>query len=87
MSRTQAASRWAGRLWMVAWVAMGAFCLHVTIGFGGPGSEALFGNWVYNGLILFSALACAARCVVIRAERWAWAMIAIALGCWAGGEI
>ncbi len=71
-------------------VALGllvAFTAHVTFGLGGPGTDVLFNVWVYNALMLTSAAACLLRAVLVRGERWAWALLGVGLLLYAGGEI
>jgi diguanylate cyclase (GGDEF)-like protein len=64
-----------------------AFTAHVTVGFGGPGTETLFNIWVYNALIATSAAACLLRAALVRRERLAWALLGAGLLLYAGGEI
>ena len=63
------------------------FAAHTGIGFGGHTTAGIFNDWVYNGLILISAGWCMARAVLVRADRGAWALIGVALACWATAEI
>ena len=64
-----------------------AFTAHVTIGFGGDGTEELFNIWIYCALILTSAVACLLRAVLVRRERLAWTLLGIGLLLYSGGEI
>lgn len=71
-------------------VALGllvAFTAHVTLGLGGSGADELFNVWVYNALMLTSAGACLLRAVLVRRERWAWALLGAGLLLYASGEI
>ncbi|HWA54900.1 MAG TPA: HD domain-containing phosphohydrolase [Solirubrobacterales bacterium] len=64
-----------------------AFIAHVTIGFGGSGTDALFETWIYNVLMLTSAAACLTRAALVRRERIAWALLGLGLLLYSGGEI
>jgi two-component system, cell cycle response regulator len=44
-------------------------------------------NVVYNGILLGSAVLCALCSIMRRSERVAWALMALALALWAGGEL
>jgi two-component system cell cycle response regulator len=46
-----------------------------------------FENVLYNGVLLGSAALCALRAILRRAERVAWALMALALVLWASGEL
>ena len=64
-----------------------AFAAHVTVGFGGAGTDALFNTWVYNALLAASAAACLLRAALVRRERVAWALLGAGLLLYTGGEI
>lgn len=66
---------------------LAAFTAHVAVGAGGAGTDALFNTWIYNALMLTSAAACLLRAVLVRRERWAWALLGAGLLLYAGGEI
>ncbi len=72
---------------LAAVVGLLAFSAHTGLGIGGEGSGTLFNDWIYNGLILISAGWCISRAVLVRADRGAWALIGLALVCWASAEI
>ena len=72
---------------LIACVGLLAYAAHAAFGLGGSGSDVLFDDWVYNGLVLMSAAWCIARAVLVRKERVAWALIGISLVCWAAAEI
>jgi diguanylate cyclase (GGDEF)-like protein len=61
-----------------------AFVLYTATPLGG---EALFGTWIYCGLMLGASASCLARAVLVRRERAAWALIGAGLLIWTGGEI
>jgi two-component system, cell cycle response regulator len=46
-----------------------------------------FENVLYNGVLFGSATLCALRSILGRTERVAWALMALALALWAGGEL
>lgn len=64
-----------------------AFTAHVAVGFGGPGTDALFNTWIYNALMLTSAAACLLRAALVRRERVAWGLLGVGLLLYTGGEI
>jgi two-component system cell cycle response regulator len=66
---------------------LGVLALHSTLGFGGPHSEDLFQDWIYNVLMLGSALAVLARGALVREERAAWLTMGAGLLCWCAGEL
>jgi len=72
---------------VVTSVGLAAYAAHVAFGFGGPGSEGFFQDWVYNALILAAALSCLARGVVSRYERARWLSLGAGLLCLFGGEL
>jgi diguanylate cyclase (GGDEF)-like protein len=54
----------------------------------GLGGESQFWNdWVYNGIVVASAVFCLARAALIKAERVAWFFFGLALSAWAAGEL
>jgi diguanylate cyclase (GGDEF)-like protein len=53
----------------------------------GTGAVALWDSWVYDGVFVLASLACAARALLVRHERWAWAALAAAMACTTGGEL
>jgi two-component system, cell cycle response regulator len=71
----------------VAFALLVAFALHTGPGLGGKGLDSFFNDWVYNGLIVVSALGCLARGVVVKHERAAWLMLGTGIAFWAAAEI
>jgi two-component system, cell cycle response regulator len=63
------------------------YALHTTVGFGGPGGEDLFQDWIYNVLMLGSALVVLARGVLVREDRAAWLTMGVGLLSWGLGEL
>jgi two-component system, cell cycle response regulator len=72
---------------LVSGAALAAYAAHVAFGFGGPGSERFFQDWVYNGLMLSAALSCLVRGIVSRAERARWLSLGGGLLCFFGGDL
>jgi diguanylate cyclase (GGDEF)-like protein len=72
---------------LVALGLLAAFAAHVTLGWGGPGTDELFNLWIYNALMLASAAACLLRAALVRRERLAWTLLGLGLLLYAGGEI
>ena len=73
--------------WTLAAVALLAFAAHAALGFGGPGLDAFFQDWVYNGVTLGRALACLLRAYAVREERLPWLVMGIGLLAWTGGDL
>jgi two-component system cell cycle response regulator len=71
----------------VAFVALAAFALHAGFGLGGRELDGFFNDWVYDGLIVASALGCLLRAVLVRQERLAWLALAGGLVAWSAAEI
>jgi len=87
MALTSSLRRPAFVAWCAAFAALAALALHAGVGLGGPGTDAFFATWVYHAVVVFAALACVARAVVVPGERAAWAVLGLALTAWAGGEL
>jgi two-component system, cell cycle response regulator len=69
-------------------VAVVAYGLHAQFGLGGKALHGFFNDWVYNGVIVLSSLACLTRGLLLRGQqRWTWLLIAFALAAWATGDI
>lgn len=71
-------------------VLLAAFVLHVAhgpfgIGFGLP--AVVFEGWVYNLVLVGSALICLWRVAVVREERIAWALIGFGLISWCAADL
>jgi two-component system, cell cycle response regulator len=54
---------------------------------GGPGSAALFNDWVYNALMWGGVALCLARAVCVRAERAIWIVMSASLALWATADL
>ncbi len=72
---------------LIALAAFAALVGHLAFGLGGPGSDGLFQDWIYDGLFVVSAACCLVRACTVRADRLAWLAMGIGLLAWAGGEI
>jgi two-component system cell cycle response regulator len=69
-------------------VAVVAYGLHAQFGLGGKALHGFFNDWVYNGVIVLSSLACLTRGLLLPGQqRWTWLLIAFALAAWATGDI
>jgi two-component system, cell cycle response regulator len=73
--------RACGALLVAAYLA---FLLYTVTLIGG---EALFGTWIYCGVMVGAAASCLARAFLVRRERAAWMLIGTGLLLWTGGEI
>jgi len=71
----------------LSFVALAVFALHAGLHFGGKGLDSLFNDWVYNGLVLISALSCLVRAVSTREHRTAWLLLGAGLLAWTAAEI
>ncbi len=47
----------------------------------------VFDDWLYNGVLIASALVCVARAVRVREERAAWALIGFGLLAWSAADL
>ena len=64
--------------------------LHALHGLGGVDlglPATVFDDWLYNGVLVGAALVCAARAVMVREERLAWALIAVGLISWSAADV
>ncbi len=61
-----------------------AFVLYAATGVG---DEAVFGIWIYCGVMVGAAVSCLLRAALVRQERAAWSLIGAGLLVWTGGEI
>src|SRR3954454_4608465 len=57
---------------LVAFLLLVGFAVHTGTGVGGKGLDGFFNDWVYNALIVLSAIGCLARAVTVKQERAAW---------------
>jgi len=64
-----------------------AYVAHSLLGVGGPGLDGVFEDWIFNALLLASAMLCLLRAAWSTLERGAWTALGVGLGCWALGEI
>ena len=64
-----------------------AYAAHAIVGFGGHAVNVAFEDWVFNGLLVLSAVLCLMRARWSPVERVAWTALGVGLGCWAAGEI
>jgi two-component system, cell cycle response regulator len=63
------------------------FILQATLKVGGHGFDSFARDWLYDGLIVASALFCLVRAALVRDERLAWLMLGLGLASWSAGEI
>jgi two-component system, cell cycle response regulator len=66
---------------------LGVLVLHMAVGFGGPHTDELFDDDVYNALMFGAAGAVIARGVTVKAQRAAWLAMGAGLLCWSLGEL
>ena len=61
--------------------------LHIAVGLGGPHTDELFNDVVYDALIFGAAFAVIARGIAIKAQRAAWLAMGAGLLFWSLGEL
>ena len=61
--------------------------LHMAVGLGGPRTNGLFDDDVYNVLMFGAAFAVIARAIAVKAQRAAWIAMGAGLLCWSLGEL
>jgi two-component system, cell cycle response regulator len=66
---------------------VGVLVLHLTVGLGGPQTNELFDDGVYNALMFGAAFAVIARGIAVKAQRPAWLAMGAGLLCWSLGEL
>ena len=77
----------ARRAWLVlVFVGLLFFVAH-TLGAGGHELDGFASTWVYDTLELLAVVAVAARALLVPAERAAWALLAVGIGCWTLGDL
>jgi two-component system, cell cycle response regulator len=74
-------------LWCCLLVGLAVHVSHAILGYGGKTADDLIGNWVYDAILVGSAAACAARAALVPVRRFPWALMAVGLFLWAGGDI
>jgi two-component system, cell cycle response regulator len=83
-SRTERLLRGGGALLALGFVA---FAVRAATGAGGSTGDTIFGDWVYDALMLGGAASCLLRARTIAQERLAWTLLGAALATWTAGEI
>jgi hypothetical protein len=68
-------------------VGVVAHAAHATFGLGGHALDRFFEDWLLNGLIVATSVACLMRGLRVRAERLAWIVLGVAMLSWSGGFI
>src|SRR5687767_5228734 len=84
--RRQAGKAVVRGLWLAAFAALVGHALH-SVGALGEGYHTLFTQWVYDGLLGFSAIVCLARGLTVRERRSGWLVLGLALVFWTAGEL
>jgi diguanylate cyclase (GGDEF)-like protein len=72
---------------VVAFGFLIAFALVTGPGLGGGKLDGFFNDWVYNALIIISAVGCLARAALVKQERAAWLLLGVGLAFWAAAEV
>jgi two-component system cell cycle response regulator len=71
----------------VGLLALAFHIAHGQLGIGGHGIDEFTSNWLYDGVIVGSALACLARAYLVPGERLPWLVLGAGLALDASGEI
>jgi len=74
----------------VTYALMAGVALHVAHGLFGIDlglPATVFDDWLYNAVLIASALVCVARAVLVRQERVAWALIGGGLLAWSAADV
>jgi two-component system, cell cycle response regulator len=66
---------------------VGVLILHLTLGLGGPQTNGLFDDGIYNALMFGAAFAVIARGITVKNRRAAWLAMGAGLLCWSLGEL
>ena len=66
---------------------LAAMVAHAAFNLGGSRLDGLFVKWIYNIVLIGSAVSCLARAASVERERSAWLVLGVALLTWAGGNI
>jgi len=66
---------------------VGVLVLHTTVGLGGPHTNGLFDNGIYNALMFGAAFAVIARGITVKAQRPAWLAMGAGVLFWSLGEL
>jgi diguanylate cyclase (GGDEF)-like protein len=72
---------------LVTLIGLLAFTAHATFDLGGRAVDSFARDWLYDALIVSSALFCLARGILVRTERGPWLMLGLGLASWSAGEI
>jgi two-component system cell cycle response regulator len=61
--------------------------LHAVTRFGGESVDAAVTTWIYDGVLFGGAAICAARALLVPAQRLPWGILAAGLAAWAAGDL
>ena len=73
-------------LWPITAVLVAGYAVHQVFGLGGPSLNALFDDWINDGLLWCAAVACVLAAVRSTRSRAAWILIGLGLVSWATGD-
>jgi two-component system, cell cycle response regulator len=77
----------AAILLLAAVVATAAHAAFTVLELGKPGLDAVFNQWVYDGVLIAAGAACALRVILHKEERAAWLSICLGTWFWALGDV
>jgi two-component system, cell cycle response regulator len=69
------------------WLVVAFHGAHALVHFGGPGLTSVCNTWVYTAAEVIAVVICAARVWARRQDRWAWALVALGVLTWSGGDL
>ncbi len=67
--------------------ALVVFALHAGFDVGGKSVDGFFNDWLYNALVLISAVSCLTRAIRVREHRAAWMLLGAGLLAWTAAEV
>ncbi len=68
-------------------VALAIHLAHGQLGLGDPALRSVVCDWLYDGALVGSAIACLARAWIVRESRTSWLLVGAGLGSFAIGEV
>src|SRR5256714_1932797 len=71
----------------VVFGALVVFALHAGFHVGGKSLDGFFNDWLYNALVLVSAISCLVRAIRVREHRAAWMLLGAGLLAWTAAEV
>lgn len=74
--------------WLVVGAGLVVYALHVAVGLWAEGrATAVMDGWLYEGVLVATAIGLVVRAVVVPRDRAAWSLIAVAVCCWVAADL